>query len=239
VLTFIKPGVDAARVAAGNENADGLAAMDPLVELALMKIFEMCFESLPAAILQTRAFIISEEASKAALASIIISCCTTGFAAATMWFDWDVSPEKRKENPLLAGQTPDTGRGFFFFLLVLSGTLQVVAKSFSSALFFIVNPSYFLGYMAADHVVYQLYRVARRDHQNYYPGTSLALSVGMHVLTKMVADYTSCWLLRSPIMIPPTYVRASDAPEAARRSCRGECRGGRAKGEGGTPAFLS
>ena len=48
VLLFIKPGIDAARVAAGNENDDGLAAMDPLTELAVSKSVEMVFESIPA-----------------------------------------------------------------------------------------------------------------------------------------------------------------------------------------------
>jgi hypothetical protein len=48
VLLFIKPGIDAARVAAGNENDDGLAAMDPLQELALSKAVEMVLESIPA-----------------------------------------------------------------------------------------------------------------------------------------------------------------------------------------------
>ncbi|GMI31847.1 hypothetical protein TeGR_g11242, partial [Tetraparma gracilis] len=84
VVSFVKPGIDAARVAAGNENDDDLAAMDPLAELTTSKVAEMVFESIPAAIIQTRAFIISERRTTLALVSIIISCCTTGFAAATM-----------------------------------------------------------------------------------------------------------------------------------------------------------
>jgi hypothetical protein len=48
VVLFIKPGIDAARVAAGNENDDGLATMEPLQELALSKAVEMVLESIPA-----------------------------------------------------------------------------------------------------------------------------------------------------------------------------------------------
>jgi hypothetical protein len=48
VVSFVKPGIDAARVAAGNENDDGLAAMDPLTELAASKAIEMVLESIPA-----------------------------------------------------------------------------------------------------------------------------------------------------------------------------------------------
>jgi hypothetical protein len=114
VVTFCKPGIDAARVAAGNENDDGLdgaAAVDSLFELGFSKSAEMVFESIPAgacantkhkrirseltpfppttrtAIIQTRALIVSKERTTLALVSIIISCCTTGFAAATIWYD--------------------------------------------------------------------------------------------------------------------------------------------------------
>jgi hypothetical protein len=48
VVTFCKPGIDAARVAAGNENDDGLAVMDPLTELAFSKAMEITCESIPA-----------------------------------------------------------------------------------------------------------------------------------------------------------------------------------------------
>jgi hypothetical protein len=48
VVTFCKPGIDAARVAAGNESDDGLAAMDSLAELSVCKCVEMVLESIPA-----------------------------------------------------------------------------------------------------------------------------------------------------------------------------------------------
>jgi hypothetical protein len=187
VVTFCKPGIDAARVAAGNENDDGLAAVDPLIELSGGKTIEMVFESIPAgawrkpptrrtsaklipppqpraAIIQTRAFIISEERNTLALVSIVISCCTTGFAAATVWYDWDTSPQRRKQHPKIAGATPDTSRGPFFFVLVMSGALQVLAKSFSSALLLIANSNFFLAYMVGDHILYQLYCAVRGDY---------------------------------------------------------------------------
>ncbi|GMI32723.1 hypothetical protein TeGR_g5202 [Tetraparma gracilis] len=148
VVTFTKPGIDAARVAAGNE-IDDVATLSPLIELTFSKGIEMVCESIPAAIIQTRALILSKERSTLALVSIIISCCTTGFAAATMWYDFDTSPEKRKEHPRLIGATPDDSRGAFFVVLVVSGALQVVAKSFSSALLFVARPNYFLAYASS------------------------------------------------------------------------------------------
>jgi hypothetical protein len=192
-------------VAAGNEMDDGLAAMDPLVELAMSKGIEMALESIPCVIIQSRAFIISEDRSWAALASIIIGCCTTGFAAATMWFDWDTSPKKRKSDPLLAGAVPDMGRGPFFALLVLSGALQVAAKSFSSALLLIANPAWLLAYTVGDHLLYQLYLVARGDYLVFNPGTGVAASFLVRLLEKLVADFTSCGLVRSPLLMHSAY----------------------------------
>ncbi|GMI54445.1 hypothetical protein TeGR_g3786 [Tetraparma gracilis] len=205
VVSYLKPGIDAARVAAGNENDDGLAACYPLAELTGSKMIEMVFESIPAAIIQTRAFIISEERSTLALVSIIISCCTTGFAAATMWYDYDTSPEKRRMDPKIAGATPDTSRSPFFILLVMSGAFQVMAKSFSSALFFIASPIYFLAYMAGDHVLYQLYLVVRGDLRSFRPGFSVSLSVVFNTVEKAIADFTSCWLMRNPLSMHSAY----------------------------------
>ncbi|GMI25029.1 hypothetical protein TeGR_g7457, partial [Tetraparma gracilis] len=205
LVLFIKPGIDAARVAGGGENDDGLAAMDPLQELALSKAIEMVFESIPAAIIQTRALITSKERTTLALVSIIISCCTTGFAAATMWYDYDTSPEKRRRNPKLAGATPDTSRGPFFVVLLMHGGLQVVAKSFSSALLFIANSNYFLAYTVGDHVLYQLYFAARGDLRNFRPGSGVFPSVVFRVVEKTVADFTSCWLMRNPLSMHNAY----------------------------------
>jgi hypothetical protein len=113
-----------------------------------------------------------------------------------MWFDFDTSPAKRKECPRLAGATPDSSRGPFFVLLVVSGALQVVAKSFSSALLFIASPNYFLAYMAGDHILYQLYRIARCDYLFFVPGCNAPISFIFRIVEKTIVDFTSCWLLR-------------------------------------------
>jgi hypothetical protein len=149
--------------------------------------------------------IIREERTTVALVSIIISCCTTGFAAATMWFDFDTSPKERMEAPTLAGATPDNSRGLFFFVLVVSGALQVVAKSFSSALLFIARPDFFLVYMVGDHALYQLYLAVRGDYRVYRTGMTLPLSAVHRLGEKVVADFTSCWLMRNPLTIPNSY----------------------------------
>jgi hypothetical protein len=122
-----------------------------------------------------------------------------------MWYDIDTSPQKRKEEARIWGATPDTSRGPFFVLLVVSGALQVVAKSFSSALLFIASPNYFLAYTVGDHVLYQLYLAMRGDHSFFVPGGGVPLSVVTRIGQKVVVDFTSCWLLRAPFAMHNAY----------------------------------
>jgi hypothetical protein len=137
--------------------------------------------------------------------SIIISCCTTGFAAATLWYDWDTSPQRRRQHPKIAGATPDTSRGPFFFVLVMSGALQVMAKSFSSALLIISSPNFFLAYVVGDHMFYQLYLTARGDHMHWGAVMSTQTSLLARFGEKVVADFTSCWLTRAPSQMHSAY----------------------------------
>jgi hypothetical protein len=122
-----------------------------------------------------------------------------------MWYDYDTSPEKRRVSPKLAGATPDTSRGPFFFVLVVSGALQVVAKSFSSALLFIARPDYFLAYMVGDHAIYQVYLAMCGDHRKCIPGFGVPVSVVFRALEKVVADFTSSWLVRNPLTMHNSY----------------------------------
>jgi hypothetical protein len=160
---------------------------------------------LRAAIIQTRAFIVSKERNTLVLVSIIISCCTTGFAATTMWYDYDTSPAKRKARPKIAGATPDNSRAPFFFVLVMSGALQVAAKSFSSALLLVASPKSFIAYTTGDHLLYQLYLAARGDHRHYRPGVSAPMSVVINVVQKVIADFTSSWKMRTQLDMHNAY----------------------------------
>jgi hypothetical protein len=90
VLSGMKPGIDAKRVADGNEQAEH-AALNPDVELAMTRGFEMAMESIPGSILQCAALLRSMKRgdgfNKVALGSIIVSALTTGFSAATISFE--------------------------------------------------------------------------------------------------------------------------------------------------------
>ena len=118
VVTFLKPGVDAYRVATGHENKD--AMMNPLLELAFGKGTELAFESIPGGLLQAYTFINSPKKTMFFMISILISTLTTGYSSAMVSYDMDVSVANRKEVPLFYGYIKDgnTERIITFLLQV-------------------------------------------------------------------------------------------------------------------------
>jgi len=106
VVTFLKPGVDAYRVATGHEDDD--TAVNPLLEMALGKGTELAFESVPGGLLQAYVFINSPEKTLFLLISILISTLTTGFVSAMISYDMDISVANRKEVPRFYGYIKDS-----------------------------------------------------------------------------------------------------------------------------------
>ncbi|GMI30122.1 hypothetical protein TeGR_g9758 [Tetraparma gracilis] len=145
VLSGMKPGIDAKRVADGNEKAEH-AAVDPDVELTCTKAFELLCESIPGTLLQLTALFKymrenDGDYSKKALGSIIVSACTTGFTAATISFDFDVSPQRRRDDPTFYGYIPDSAgrRTAIFLCMIMNGALLLLLRSVSTALLAMVN----------------------------------------------------------------------------------------------------
>ena len=79
--------------------------------------------------------------SKTALGSIFVSACTTGFTAATISFDFDVSPQRRRDEPDFYGYIPDSAgrRTAIFFCMIMNGALLLLLRSVSTALLATVN----------------------------------------------------------------------------------------------------
>jgi hypothetical protein len=79
--------------------------------------------------------------SKVALGSIIVSACTTGFTAATISFDFDVAPQRRRDEPDFYGYVPDSAgrRTAIFFCMIMNGALLLLLRSLSTALLLMVE----------------------------------------------------------------------------------------------------
>ena len=170
VLSLAKPGVDAVRVASGSEQVAG-APLDAAIEMVSGKCIEIATESGPGAALQATV-VLSGYWSTAAVVSVAISCLTTGFTTAMMSFDLDTSPAKRKSIGEFYGYIPDTSRGRFlvFVELFTLHSAHAMVKTLTVACLARTNWRWLVGYIAADHWVYILYKVARSDLVWWMPG---------------------------------------------------------------------
>jgi hypothetical protein len=94
VVSAVKPGVDAWRVATGRDQNE-FQIMRPRQELLFSKATELMFEAIPGCVVQVQAYLLAmgteEGANQQALVSLAISALCTGFAAGSITFD-HVSP---------------------------------------------------------------------------------------------------------------------------------------------------
>ncbi|GMI52071.1 hypothetical protein TeGR_g1383 [Tetraparma gracilis] len=207
VVLFVKPGIDAHRVASGTEQLPG-AAVGPLPEMIMTKAAELFFEAIPGLVLQLVALLNAEQKSKVAIGSILLSTASTALTATTMFWDWDTDPASRKGSPDWAGIVPDVGRGSAFAALVLMSAFQVIAKAASVALLAVTNKSWLLGYIVADHTLHLFYKVARNDAVFYAPMPRAASYVAaplVRVIIKTITDFTGCFVFRLPLHAGGSY----------------------------------
>ena len=194
VVTFLKPAVDAFRVATGYEDKD--TTFNPLVEMVMGKMTELALESIPGGLLQAYVFINSPEKTMFLLVSILISTLTTGFASAMISYDMDVSVANRKEVPLFYGYIKDsnTERGITFVLLILLASLHNLSRTIGTALLLSVSKELTFGIILAEQVLYHLYKILRRDYVTWLVGVEgwLKYSVAFvtHSMVKVLVDYT-------------------------------------------------
>ncbi|GMI42982.1 hypothetical protein TeGR_g4188 [Tetraparma gracilis] len=198
VLSGMKPGIDAMRVAGGNEQAKN-AAISPDMELATTRCIEMVSESVPGTLLQVHSLLIVKSDGgnfgKAALASIIVSALTTGFGAAITSFDFDVNPQRRRDEPDFYGYIPDaaSSRTLIFFFMIINSALLLLVRSVSFALLVMAGGRWVLVYLVSDMGLYVTYKILRRDFWHWIPlegAASVVESVLERLLVKVLVDFT-------------------------------------------------
>jgi len=194
IVTFLKPAVDAYRVATGYEDKD--STVSPLLEMVAGKATELALESIPGGLLQAYMFINSPEKTTFLLVSILISTLTTGFASAMISFDMDVSVANRKEVPLFYGYIKDgnTERGITFVLLILLASLHNLSRTIGTALLLSVSKELTFGIIVAELALYHIYKIVRGDYVCWVVSLEGGLKwVGafvMHTIFKILVDYT-------------------------------------------------
>jgi len=194
IVTLLKPAVDGYRVATGHEDKD--STVNPLFEMVMGKMAELAFESIPGGLLQAYMFINSPEKTTFLLISILISTLTTGFASAMISYDMDVSVTTRKEVPLFYGYIKDsnTERGITFVLLILLASLHNLSRTIGTALLLSVSKELTFGIILAEHVLYHLYKIVRRDYVVWLVGleggVKYMVAFVAHSAVKVLVDYT-------------------------------------------------
>ena len=159
----------------------------------------MFAEAIPGVIIQLLAILMDGHASIAALASLSISALTTGFVSASISFDWDVSPQKRLQNPQLYGYIPNNARtrAALFVVLMSISALMLLTRALVIALLALAswNGTAAKIYIAADLCLYLLYKIIRGDFYYWVQCNGcleeICVSIFGRVIVKVITDFTS------------------------------------------------
>jgi hypothetical protein len=210
ILLGYKPAVDAYRVATGAKQEVG-AALNPMMEMTTMKEVEMFAEAIPGVIIQLMAIATSDkDVGTTAWLSVAVSAITTGFASATISYDWDTDPGKREETPTFYGYIPAKASKrtvVFVSTLLLSAGMLLIRCTTIVLLGIIGSSSVFL-YIGADLGLYILVKILRGDFWYWIPlggNIEIVSSILGRVVIKIITDFTSIVLYRHPNEVGGAY----------------------------------
>ncbi|GMH67952.1 hypothetical protein TL16_g04808 [Triparma laevis f. inornata] len=164
VLTFMKPGVDAYRVAIDNEEVAG-SVVSPRSEMMYFKGVELFAEAIPGALVQAYAFLAGSNQSSGVIFSLVVSVSVAAFTSTTMSFDIDQDKIKRGHNPDFYGYIPDATSKKIktFFCIFLMAACQVSAKIIACSLCTVESASVDFLYLALDMSLFVVYKLVKRD----------------------------------------------------------------------------
>jgi hypothetical protein len=203
ILIGFKPAVDAYRVAKGEKQEAG-QTMDALTEMTYMKGIEMFAEAIPGVIIQLMAITTSkEDVADAAWVSLIVSALTTGFASASISYDWDTDPVKREQVPDFYGYVPanPTKRSIIFVAMTFFSSCMLVIRCMTIVVLGLLGGRWVSLYVGADLGLYLFVKVLREDFWYWMPvggNAEVVNSIVCRVVVKVVTDFTSIVQFRHP-----------------------------------------
>jgi hypothetical protein len=135
------------------------------------------------------------EIRTAAVVSILMSALSVGVSSATISFDFDVDPKKRRASPNFYGFVPNSGfrRTAIFICMVLMSAGMLLIRSFGAALLMRLGSQCFQWAFAAEMGLFFLYKLARRDAYYWLPMDGVAgvfVSFLLRFIVKIITDYT-------------------------------------------------
>jgi hypothetical protein len=206
VFSLLKPGMDAIRVAGGEEHAQG-APVDPLVEMLICRLSELTFESIPGGLVQAIVLLNGGNWTTAAVVSVGLSCLSTAFIATTIDYDLDLEVTRRTSNPEFYGWIPDIAskRVLVFSLLFLYHSAQCIGNTFTMTVLAQTNLLWLVVFILADYCGLLLYKLARNDLIYWVPGFGFGLSIIARFMCKVVTDFTGLIQARHPLELGGVY----------------------------------
>jgi hypothetical protein len=211
ILLGYKPAVDAYRVATGAKQEVG-TALDPMFEMTMMKVIEMFAEAIPGVIIQLMAIATSDkdDVGTSAWLSVAVSAITTGFASATISYDYDTDPVKREHTPDFYGYIPAKASKrtvvFVSMLLLTAGMLLI--RCTTIVILGLIGGSWAFLYIGTDLCLYLLVKILRGDFWYWVPlggNIEIVSSVILRVMIKIITDFTSIAHFRHPNEVGGTY----------------------------------
>jgi hypothetical protein len=210
ILLGYKPAVDAYRVATGAKQEVG-AATDPMFEMTWMKCIEMFAEAIPGVIIQLMAIATSgKDVGTSAWLSVAVSAITTGFASATISYDWDTDPARRESAPDFYGYIPANAskRTVVFVSMLLLSAGMLLIRCTTIVLLGLIGGSWAILYIGTDLGLYLLVKILRGDFWYWIPlGGNLEIgnSILFRVVIKVIVDFTSIVQFRHPNEVGGAY----------------------------------
>jgi hypothetical protein len=210
ILLGYKPAVDAYRVATGAKQEVG-TAMEPMFEMTGMKMVEMFTEAIPGVIIQLMAIATSDkDVGATAWLSVAVSAITTGFASATISYDYDTDPAKREATPAFYGYIPAKAseRTLVFVSMMLLTAGMLLIRCTTIVLLGLMGGSWAFLYIGADLGLYLFVKILRGDFWYWIPlggKTEIVSSILIGVCAKIIVDFTSIVQFRHPYEVGGVY----------------------------------
>jgi hypothetical protein len=210
ILIGFKPAVDAYRVATGAKQEVGVA-VEAMLEMTVMKALEMFAEAIPGVIIQLMAIATSDkEVGTSAWLSVAVSAITTGFASASISYDWDTEPTRREQSPDFYGYIPAKARKrmvVFVSMMLLSAGMLLI-RCTTIVLLGLIGGSWAFLYIGADLGLFFLVKILRGDFWYWLPvggWLEIVSSILFRVVGKIIVDFTSIAQLRHPNEVGGVY----------------------------------
>jgi hypothetical protein len=210
ILLGYKPAVDAYRVATGVKQEVG-TALPPSTEMTGMKVVEMFAEAIPGVIIQLMAIATSDkDVGASAWLSVAVSAITTGFASATISYDWDTDPAYRESAPAFYGYIPAKAskRTVVFVSMLLFTAGMLLIRCTTIVLLGLMGGSWVFLYIGADLGLYLLVKILRGDFWWWLAlggNVEIVSSIVARVVIKIIVDFTSIAHFRHPNEVGGAY----------------------------------